>query len=172
MARLCRALRLVRTGDFAELAKKRAAEREDREPLMDYVRFGNSNLKVSRLCLGAMGMGDKSWRSWVLDRDQSRPIVKRALDLGINFFDTCDYYSHGESEKVLADILVKEVPRDGIVIATTAGDPMQPHSNGRGYSRKHIGASVDAWLKRLGADYVDLFQPHIWDPNTHTDELL
>ena len=139
---------------------------------MDYVRFGNSNLKVSRLCLGAMGMGDKSWRSWVLDRDQSKPIVKRALDLGINFFDTCDYYSHGESEKVLAEVLIKEVPRDGIVIATKAGNPIQPHSNGRGYSRKHIFEAVDASLKRLGTDYVDLFQTHIWDPNTNIDELV
>jgi 1-deoxyxylulose-5-phosphate synthase len=139
---------------------------------MDYVRFGNSNLKVSRLCLGAMGMGDRAWRSWVLDRDQARPIVRRALDQGINFFDTCDYYSAGESERILGEVLLKEVRRDSVVIATKAGNPMQSHCNGRGYSRKHVFEAIDASLGRLGTDYVDLFQTHIWDASTNIDELV
>jgi aryl-alcohol dehydrogenase-like predicted oxidoreductase len=139
---------------------------------MDYVRFGSSNLKVSRLCLGAMGMGSKSWRSWVLDKEKSAPIVRRALDKGINFFDTCDFYSAGESERVLGELLLKQVPRDSVVVATKAGNPMQPHCNGRGYSRKHLLEAVDASLKRLGTDYIDLFQTHIWDPSTNLEELV
>ncbi|WP_137387621.1 aldo/keto reductase [Rhodoligotrophos defluvii] len=139
---------------------------------MDYVRLGRANLKVSRLGLGAMGFGAKSWREWVLGRDAARPIIARALDLGINLFDTCDFYSLGESERILADLLVAQVPRDSIVVATKAGNPMQPHANGRGYSRKHLFEAADASLKRLKTDYIDLFQTHIWDPNTDLDELV
>jgi aryl-alcohol dehydrogenase-like predicted oxidoreductase len=139
---------------------------------MNYVRLGNRNLKVSCLCLGTMGMGSKSWRSWVLDKDESAPIIHRALDKGINFFDTCDFYSTGESERILGEALLKQVPRDSIVLATKAGNPMQPHCNGRGYSRKHLREAVDASLKRLGTDYIDLFQTHIWDPATDLEELV
>lgn len=139
---------------------------------MDFVRLGSSNLKVSRLCLGAMGTGDASWRSWVLDSNASRPIVKRALDLGINFFDTCDYYSAGASETILGEILLSDVPRDSVVIATKGGNPMQRHPNGRGYSRKHIVEAVDASLRRLKTDYIDLYQTHIWDRDTNLEELV
>jgi 1-deoxyxylulose-5-phosphate synthase len=139
---------------------------------MDYARLGAANLRISRLGLGAMGFGDKAWRGWVLDRSEAKPIVARALDLGINFFDTCDFYSLGESERILADVLVAQVPRDSIVIATKVGNPMQRHVNGRAYSRKHIFEAVDASLKRLRTDYIDLYQTHIWDRDTDLDELV
>lgn len=139
---------------------------------MEYRRLGRSNVRISRLGLGAMGFGDKAWRGWVLDRDQARPVCARALDLGINFFDTCDFYSAGVSERILGEVLVAQVPRDSIVIATKAGNPMQPHPNGRGYSRKHLFEAVDASLRRLGTDYIDLYQTHIWDPDTDLDELV
>lgn len=139
---------------------------------MEYTRLGASNLKVSKLSLGAMGFGDKSWREWVLDRAAAKPVIERALDLGINLFDTCDFYSLGESERMLGELLLKAVPRDSVVIATKVGNPMHPHANGRGYSRKHIFEAVDASLKRLGTDYIDLYQTHIWDSDTNIEELV
>jgi len=138
---------------------------------LDYVKLGTSNLKVSKLSLGAMGFGSPSWRKWVLDPAQSKPIIERALTLGINFFDSCDFYSLGESEKVLGDAL-KAVRRDEVVIATKVGNPMQQHANGRGYSRKHIFEAVDASLRRLSTDYIDLYQTHIWDNGTNIEELV
>ena len=138
---------------------------------MEYINLGAGNLKVSRLSLGAMGFGSPSWRKWVLDAARSKPIIERALTVGINFFDTCDFYSLGESEKILGDCL-KGLPRHQVVIATKVGNPMQPHANGRGYSRKHIFEAVDASLKRLQTDYIDLYQTHIWDPSTNIDELV
>lgn len=139
---------------------------------MQYVNFGDTNLKVSRLCLGAMGFGVSTWRKWVLDAKASDRIVARSLELGINFFDTCDFYSAGESERILGEVLLGRVPRDSVVVATKAGNPMAPHCNGRGFSRKHLFNAIDASLKRLGTDYVDLFQTHIWDPTTNLDELV
>jgi len=139
---------------------------------MEYVKFGRTNLKVSRLCLGAMGFGSTSWRRWVLDKQASGEIVVSALDHGINFFDTCDFYSAGESERILSEVLLSQVPRDSVVVATKAGNPMAKHVNGRGFSRKHLFNAVDASLKRLGTDYIDLFQTHIWDPTTDVDELV
>lgn len=138
---------------------------------MDYVNFGRSNLKVSRLCLGAMGFGSRNWRSWVLESDAARPVIERAIERGINFFDTCDFYSDGESERILGQFVLKPRPRDSVVIATKAGNPMAPHSNGRGYSRKHLFKAIDDSLTRLGTDYVDLFQTHIWDESTNLEEL-
>jgi aryl-alcohol dehydrogenase-like predicted oxidoreductase len=138
---------------------------------MEYVRLGASNLRVSRISLGAMGFGDKAWRDWVLDRPAAQSVIARALDLGINFFDTCDFYSNGESERILADLLISQVPRDSVVIATKVGNPMQRHANGRGYSRKHILEAADASLRRLGSDYIDLYQTHIWDPDTDLEEM-
>ncbi len=139
---------------------------------MNYVRLGKRNLKVSRLCLGAMGFGSAEWRAWVLDEKASAPIVARALDHGINFFDTCDFYSGGESERILGQTLVRQQPRDSFVIATKAGNPMAGHCNGRGYSRKHLFKAIDDSLTRLGTDHVDLFQTHIWDRDTDLDELV
>ncbi|MCE7029487.1 aldo/keto reductase [Jiella avicenniae] len=139
---------------------------------MKYVRLGKSNLKVSRLCLGAMGFGSKDWRAWVLDETASAPIVARALEHGINFFDTCDFYSAGESERILGQTLVRRLARDSFVLATKAGNPMGPHCNARGYSRKHLFQAIDASLTRLGTDHVDLFQTHVWDGETELDELV
>lgn len=139
---------------------------------MDYVSFGKSNLKVSRLCLGAMGFGAKSWRDWVLEADEAAPVIDRALSHGINFFDTCDFYSAGESERILGQTVLKHHPRDSVVIATKAGNPMAGHPNGRGFSRKHLFKAIDDSLQRLGTDHVDLFQTHIWHADTDIDELV
>lgn len=139
---------------------------------MNYVRLGKSNLKVSRLCLGAMGFGSTAWRAWALDEKASAPIVARALEHGINFFDTCDFYSGGESERILGQTLVRQQPRDSFVLATKAGNPMAKHCNGRGYSRKHLFKAIDDSLTRLGTDHVDLYQTHIWDNDTDLDELV
>jgi aryl-alcohol dehydrogenase-like predicted oxidoreductase len=139
---------------------------------MDYVRFGRSNLKVSRLALGAMGFGDRAWRQWVLGEEESRPIIRRAIEAGINFVDTCDFYSAGASEAILGRTLWELVPRDEIVLATKAGNPMGKHANARGFSRKHLFAALEASLRRLKTDHVDLFQTHVWDPTTDLDELV
>jgi aryl-alcohol dehydrogenase-like predicted oxidoreductase len=139
---------------------------------MQYVNLGRSNLKVSRLGLGAMGIGDKSWRSWVLDENEARPILERALDLGINFIDTCDYYSSGRSEEALGRFIGSFVRREEIVLATKVGNPMGKGPNARGYSRKHLHEGVDQSLRRLQTEYIDLYQTHIWDPATHTEEMV
>jgi 1-deoxyxylulose-5-phosphate synthase len=139
---------------------------------MQYARLGATNLKVSRLGFGAMGVGHPSWREWVLDESASRPIVKRALDAGINFIDTCDYYSNGESEIAVGRLIKEFVRRDEIVLATKVGNPMGKGPNAKGYSRKHLFEAVDASLKRLGTDYIDLYQTHIWDPTTEIGEMI
>ncbi len=139
---------------------------------MDYVRFGRSNLKISRIGLGAMGFGDQSWRAWVVPQDQARPVIARAIEAGINFVDTCDFYSAGASETILGNVLWEVARRDEIVLATKAGNPMAKHANGRGFSRKHLFAAIDASLRRLRTDYVDLFQTHVWDPSTDLEELV
>ena len=138
---------------------------------MQYVRLGASSLKVSRLSLGAMGFGDKAWRSWVLDLDASRAVFRRALDHGINLVDTCDYYSSGRSEEIVGALL-KETTRADLIVATKAGNPMAPGPNARGYSRKHLFEAVDASLRRLGTDYIDLYQTHIWDKETNLPEMM
>jgi aryl-alcohol dehydrogenase-like predicted oxidoreductase len=139
---------------------------------MDYVRFGRSNLKVSRIALGAMGFGNKSWREWVLPEAEARPIIRHALEAGINFVDTCDFYSAGASETILGNTLWEVVTRDEIVLATKAGNPMGKHANARGFSRKHLFSALNASLKRLKTDHVDVFQTHVWDPATDLDELV
>lgn len=139
---------------------------------MEYRNLGSSNLKISRLGLGAMGIGDRSWREWVLDEAASRPIVKRSLDLGINFIDTCDFYSRGRSEEIVGRLIKELVPRDEIVLATKAGNPMGKGPNARGYSRKHLFAAVEQSLRRLGTDYIDLYQTHIWDIATNLEEMV
>ena len=140
---------------------------------MQYVRLGSTGLKVSRLCLGAMTYGDPNWRPWVLSEDAGRPFIKRALDLGITFFDTADMYSLGKSEEVLGRALRDFAPsRDAIVIATKAFNPMSDDPNDRGLSRKHLLTSIDRSLRRLQTDYVDLYQIHRWDPETPIEETL
>jgi aryl-alcohol dehydrogenase-like predicted oxidoreductase len=139
---------------------------------MEYVNLGRTGLKVSRLCLGTMTYGDPSWRSWVLTEEAGRPFIKRALEYGINFFDTADMYSMGASEEVLGRAVRDFARRDDVVIATKVFYPMSNDPNDRGLSRKHISASIDASLRRLGTDYVDLYQIHRWDPDTPIEETL
>ena len=139
---------------------------------MEYVRLGRSSLRVSRIAFGAMGIGDPGWRSWVLTEEQARPLVRRALEAGITLFDTCDYYSGGQSEIVLGRLLREMSPREEVVIATKLGNPMGKGPSTRGYSRKHIVEAVDASLRRLGVERIDLVQTHIWDPASDIDEMI
>ncbi len=139
---------------------------------MDYVRLGKTGLKVSRLCLGCMTYGSPKWREWILDEQASRPYFRQALDLGINFFDTADVYSIGASEEVTGRALKEMVKRDQVVIATKVFSPMGKGPNDRGLSRKHIMEAVDASLKRLGTDYIDLYQIHRFDHDTPMEETV
>ncbi|WP_277961261.1 aldo/keto reductase [Pseudomonas sp. RIT-To-2] len=139
---------------------------------MHYLNLGTTGLKVSKLCLGCMTYGSPTWRDWVLDEAGSRPFIKQALDAGINFFDTADMYSLGAGEQVLGKALLDYVPRDEAVIATKVFHPMGDKPNARGLSRKHILASIDGSLQRLGTDYVDLYIIHRFDPETPIEETL
>src|ERR1019366_5606784 len=140
---------------------------------MQYTSLGSTGLKVSRLCLGAMTYGSKQWRPWVLSEEEAPPFIKRALELGINFFDTADMYSVGASEEVLGRALHDLGPgRDRIMIATKVFYPISEDPNDRGLSRKHIFNSIDLSLKRLGTDYVDLYQIHRFDYETPIEETL
>ena len=139
---------------------------------MQYVTLGRTGLKVSRICLGTMTYGTSKWRPWILDEEPSRPFIERALELGINFFDTADMYSLGVSEEVLGRALKDFAKRDNVVLATKVFFPMSDDPNDRGLSRKHLMAAIDNSLRRLGTDYVDLYQIHRWDPNTPIEETL
>jgi aryl-alcohol dehydrogenase (NADP+) len=140
---------------------------------MEYTRFGATGLKVSRICLGCMSFGEPNdQRPWALNEEQSRPFIQRALELGINFFDTADVYSNGMSEQVTGRALRDFAARDEVVIATKVNGAMGPGPNDRGLSRKHILSSIDSSLKRLGTDYVDLYQIHRWDYETPIEETL
>lgn len=139
---------------------------------MEYVRLGQTGLKVSRLCLGCMTYGSPKWRPWVLDEEASLPFFKAAIEAGINFFDTADVYSLGESERVTGRALKEYAKRHELVIATKVFSPMGGDPNNRGLSRKHIFDAIDRSLTRLGADYVDLYQIHRFDPETPVEETL
>ena len=140
---------------------------------MQYVNLGKTGMKVSRLCLGMMSYGSKKWREWILEEGEALPFVQRALEAGINFFDTADVYSLGESERILGNLLRKlNVRREDVVIATKVFNPMGDDPNDRGNSRKHILDSIDASLRRLQMDYVDLYQIHRWDYETPIEETL
>jgi Predicted oxidoreductases (related to aryl-alcohol dehydrogenases) len=138
---------------------------------MNYTNLGKAGLKVSRICLGCMSYGLVE-RKWGLDEEQSRPFIKRALELGINFFDTANMYGSGASEEVLGRALRDFAKRDEVVIATKVYFPMRPDVNGRGLSRKAIMTEIDNSLRRLGTDYVDLYQIHRWDYETPIEETL
>lgn len=141
---------------------------------MEYVKLGNTGLDVSKLCLGCMGFGDaKQWvHPWILDEADSRTIIKKALDLGINFFDTANWYSLGKSEEFLGRALKDYANRDEIVLATKVWGRMHEGPNGAGLSRKAIMSEIDKSLKRLGTDYVDLYIIHRWDYNTPIEETM
>ena len=140
---------------------------------MEYTRFGNTGMKVSRICLGTMTYGSPNDRwQWALNEEESRPFIKKALELGINFFDTADIYSFGASEEVLGKALKDFARRDEVVIATKVFNQMSKSVNDGGLSRKHIMSSIDASLRRLKTDYVDLYQIHRWDYFTPIEETL
>ncbi|NYZ13752.1 aldo/keto reductase [Azospirillum sp. RWY-5-1] len=141
---------------------------------MEYVRFGRTGLKVSRICLGCMtfGASDRGAHPWTIDEERSRPLIKQALDLGINFLDTANSYSDGTSEEIVGRALKDFVRREEIVLATKVHMRMRPGPNGAGLSRKAILTEIDASLKRLGTDYVDLYQIHRWDYDTPIEETL
>jgi 1-deoxyxylulose-5-phosphate synthase len=140
---------------------------------MQYVNLGRSGLKVSRICLGGNSWGAKDKRSWApFDAEASRPFFKRALDRGINFFDTADVYNDGVSEEVMGTCLTGAVPREELVIATKVGLPMSDKPNRSGLGRKHLMASIDASLKRLKTDHVDVYFIHRLDPATPVEEIM
>jgi len=140
---------------------------------MDYVNLGSAGVKVSRLCLGCMTYGSKKWREWVLEEEESRPFIRRALEMGFNFFDTADMYSNGVSEEILGRALKEFAPsRDRVVVATKVFNPMGDDPNQRGLSRKHIQHAIDDSLRRLGMDYVDLYQIHRFDYTTPIEETM
>src|SRR5438046_3230644 len=140
---------------------------------MQFVNLGSAGVQVSRICLGCMTYGSKSWRPWVLEEEESRPFIRRALELGINFFDTADMYSLGVSEEILGRALKDFGPgRDRVVIGTKAFNAMGDDPNQRGLSRKHIFHAIDDSLRRLGTDYVDLYQIHRFDTETPIEETL
>jgi 1-deoxyxylulose-5-phosphate synthase len=140
---------------------------------MQYVNLGKTGLKVSRLCLGMMSYGAKTWREWVLEEEEGKPFVRRALEAGINFFDTADVYSTGESERITGTLLKDfGVRREDVIVATKVNGQMSDDINDRGLSRKHILDSIDKSLQRLQMDYVDLYQIHRWDYETPIEETL
>ena len=140
---------------------------------MQYVNLGKTGMKVSRLCLGMMTYGSSSWRPWTLNEEQARPFVQRAIEAGINFFDTADVYSVGASETVTGNLLKSlGVKREHVIVATKVCNQMSDEVNDRGLSRKHIMDSIDNSLRRLQMDYVDLYQIHRWDYNTPIEETM
>ena len=139
---------------------------------MQHLNLGNTGLQVSRLCLGMMSYGASAGRPWALDEETARPIVRRAIDAGIFFFDTADVYNDGQSEVVTGRLLREALSREEVVVATKVHGTTMPGPNGRGLSRKHVLASIDASLERLGLDYVDLYQIHRWDESTPIEETM
>ncbi|TML50966.1 MAG: aldo/keto reductase, partial [Actinobacteria bacterium] len=140
---------------------------------MDYVSLGRTGLRVSRICLGMMSYGRSDERPWALDEEAAEPIVRRAAESGVIFFDTADVYNGGQSEVVTGSLLKKLfLTREEYVVATKVHGRTMPGVNGAGLSRKHVLASIDASLQRLGLDYVDLYQIHRWDPRTPVEETM
>src|SRR6187402_1817627 len=141
---------------------------------MKYAKLGNTGLDVSRICLGCMGFGDpEKWtHKWVLREPESRPVIQKALEMGINFFDTANVYSIGASEEILGRALKDFATRDEVVIATKLHGKMRDDPNGSGLSRKAIFSEIDKSLKRLETDYVDLYQIHRWDYETPIEETM
>jgi len=139
---------------------------------VETVSFGRTGLKVSRLCFGTMTIGSSKWKEWVLDEADARPLLQRCVEVGITFFDTANWYSTGESERIVGPTLTSMVPRDQLVLATKAYYPMSDDPNDRGLSRKHLLSSVDKSLRRLGTDYIDLFVIHAFDAGTPIEETM
>lgn len=139
---------------------------------MQYVRLGQSGLKVSRLCLGTMNMGSKDWKPWIFDEKESEPIIRHALDQGVNFIDLADFYSIGAGEEVVCNVLNRIGRRDDLVITTKVGYAMSDDINAQGHSRKNIFNAIDASLTRMGMDYVDIYMLHYFDTDTPVEETM
>ena len=139
---------------------------------MNYTNLGTSGLRVSRICLGMMGFGNESERAWVIDEEAADPIVRAAVEGGVTFFDTADTYSSGASEVATGRLVPKYLTRDEVVIATKVFMPVTPGENGGGLGRKHILSGIEASLRRLDMDYVDIYQIHRWDPRTPIEETM
>ncbi|MFM0218134.1 MULTISPECIES: aldo/keto reductase [Paraburkholderia] len=139
---------------------------------MEYIRLGQSGLKVSRLCLGTMNMGTPQWKPWIFDEARSEPIVRHALEAGVNFIDLADFYSTGVGEEVVGRILKRLARREEIVVTTKVGYDMGTYQNAGGHSRKHIMDGIDGSLTRLGMDYVDIYMLHFFDVNTPVEETM
>ena len=139
---------------------------------MKYTQLGRTGLKVSQICLGTMSMGSSAWKAWVLDEPDSIPVLRRALDLGVNFFDMADWYSLGRNEEVVGRNLLKMSSRDRLVLATKVFYPMSDDPEDRGLSRRHIATSIDRSLARMGTDYVDLYVIHAYDAETPIEETM
>ena len=139
---------------------------------MEYVNLGRTGLRVSRICLGCFGFGTPSWQKWVIEEPAAQPIIRRALELGVNFFDTADMYSQGESEAILGRALAGFARREEIVICTKPYHPTGPGVNERGLSRKHLFDAIDRSLAKLGTDYVDLYEIHRLDRSVPMEETL
>ncbi len=139
---------------------------------MQHVNLGRCGLRVSRICLGAFGFGDPGWQAWVLDEARARPVIRRAIELGINFFDTADFYSNGESETVLGRALGEVSRREEVVVCTKAFHPTGPGVNERGLSRRHLFHAIDRSLSKLGTDYVDIYEIHRLDQTVPMEETL
>ncbi|MGV2838782.1 aldo/keto reductase [Vibrio cyclitrophicus] len=139
---------------------------------MEYVNLGNSGLKVSRLCLGTMNMGSKEWKPWIFNESESEPIIRHALDKGINFIDLADFYSTGAGEEVVCNVLRRIGQRENMVITTKVGYQMSNDINANGHSRKHIMHSIDASLTRMKMDYIDIYMLHFFDSSTPVEETM
>ena len=139
---------------------------------MDRVSLGCTGLEVSRLCFGTMGIGDRAWRPWVLDEADAVPLLRRCLDLGITFFDLADWYSSGESERIVGKALLSMVPRGRLVFTTKAHYALSDDPNDGGLSRKHLLVAIDRSLKRIGTDHVDMFMVNAFDPTTPMEETM
>ncbi|CAB3794085.1 1-deoxyxylulose-5-phosphate synthase YajO [Paraburkholderia caffeinitolerans] len=139
---------------------------------MQYVQLGRSGLKVSRLCLGTMNMGTPDWKPWIYNEAQSEPIVRRALEAGVNFIDLADFYSTGVGEEVVGNIVRRLAKRDELVLTTKVGYPIGSGVNNQGHSRKHIMDGIDGSLRRLQTDYVDIYMLHYFDTNTPVEETM
>lgn len=139
---------------------------------MKSVKFGRTGLNVSELCCGTMTFGSSKWKPWALDEAESKPIIKKAVDEGINFFDMADWYSNGESERIVGSVLMDMMPRDRLVLTTKAFYSIDDNPNGFGSSRKHLMSAIDNSLERIGTDYVDIYMVHAHDPNTPYEETM
>lgn len=139
---------------------------------MQYVNLGNSGLKVSRLCVGTMNMGSKEWKPWIFNEAESEPIIRHALNMGVNFIDLADFYSTGAGEEVVCNVLRRIGQRENLVITTKVGYAMSDDINAQGHSRMHLFNSIDASLKRMGMDYVDIYMLHYFDTQTPVEETM